>query len=170
MQSNKDFKFILKRYNSKIYGIINKFSNSAIESDDIAQNVYIKSWQNIHKLKTKDALWAWMRTITVNTCKDHLKKNKKHKDQILENDNALHNIKDSSISIDEKIQTKERQKFIFSKINKLKPKLKEVIILYDIKELSCEDISQKLNCPVGTVKSRLFNARKALKEELSELI
>ncbi|NLF83015.1 MAG: sigma-70 family RNA polymerase sigma factor, partial [Candidatus Gastranaerophilales bacterium] len=55
-------------------------------------------------------------------------------------------------------------------IENLKPKFKEVIILYDMKEMSYEEISAKLNCPVGTVKSRLFNARKQLQTELADLL
>ncbi|MCK7483752.1 MAG: sigma-70 family RNA polymerase sigma factor [Candidatus Moduliflexus flocculans] len=64
----------------------------------------------------------------------------------------------------------ERHKLILNAINKLNPKLKEVVILYDIEDLTYEQISEKIKCPIGTVKSRLFNARKILKSELKELL
>ena len=59
---------------------------------------------------------------------------------------------------------------ITNAINNLSPKLKEVIILYDIEELEQNIIAQKLKCPIGTVKSRLFNARKQLQADLEKLI
>jgi RNA polymerase sigma-70 factor (ECF subfamily) len=63
-----------------------------------------------------------------------------------------------------------RQKMIVNAINNLPAKLKEVIILYDIEEMNQNKIAQKLKCPVGTVKSRLFNARKQLQTDLNKLI
>ena len=65
---------------------------------------------------------------------------------------------------------KERQKEISEAINKLKPKFKEVIMLYEIENKSYEEISQKLKCPIGTVKSRLYNAKKELAVMLEHLI
>ncbi|MBR2525436.1 sigma-70 family RNA polymerase sigma factor, partial [bacterium] len=65
---------------------------------------------------------------------------------------------------------KERQKRIVKAINSLKPKLREVIMMYEIDGLSYEDIAYTLNCPIGTVKSRLFNAKQELAEKLKDLI
>ena len=65
---------------------------------------------------------------------------------------------------------KERHKLIIGAIDKLNKKHREVLILHDIEELTYEEISKKVNCPVGTVKSRLFNARKELKQELGDLL
>ena len=65
---------------------------------------------------------------------------------------------------------KERQKQISNAINELKPKLKEVIMLYEIENQSYEEIAKKLKCPIGTVKSRLYNAKKELSIMLVDLI
>ena len=65
---------------------------------------------------------------------------------------------------------RERQQMISEAINKLKPKFREVIMLYEIENKSYEEISQKIKCPIGTVKSRLYNAKKELAVMLENLI
>ncbi|MBQ3640455.1 sigma-70 family RNA polymerase sigma factor [bacterium] len=65
---------------------------------------------------------------------------------------------------------KQRQKRILEAIGALKPKLKEVIVMYEMQEMSYEDIAEKIKCPVGTVRSRLFNARKELSITLKDLM
>ena len=65
---------------------------------------------------------------------------------------------------------KQRQKRIVKAINSLKPKLKEVVMMYEIDGLSYEYIAKELNCPIGTVKSRLFNAKKELAILLEDLL
>ena len=65
---------------------------------------------------------------------------------------------------------KQRQKQIMDAIDALKPKLREVIIMYEMQDMTYEEISEKIHCPVGTVRSRLFNARKELSITLKDLI
>ena len=143
----------------------------------------IKTYQNTikHKIrqltgtsndryKEEGKFKQWINTITYNTCKDFLKSSS-HKNQTLsDGEDKLVYIKDSKNSPDKKILQKERQKIIADAIEKLKPKLKEVIILSDIKDMNYEEISKKLNVPQGTVKSRLFNARQQLSEVLKDLL
>lgn len=170
MDTNKEFKEIVNNYNKNIKFIARKFFSTHQEIDDVEQEVYIKAWKYKDKFRGESSLWTWMRTITVNTCKDHLKKIKKHKDNTISDDEKILHLQDSHANIESDLAGKERQQFILSKINKLKPKFKEVIILHDIDELTHEEISIKIGCPLGTVKSRLFNARKALMQELHDLL
>ena len=79
-------------------------------------------------------------------------------------------IKDNKEQVEKQTDNIFRQKLIKKAIDKLPSKLKEVVVLYDIEELPQDKIAQKLACPVGTVKSRLFKARKLLYEELKGLI
>ena len=88
---------------------------------------------------------------------------------------AIDAIRDYSISDiylypEQKTINKFRKKRIINAINNLKPKFKEIIIMYEINGLSYDEISKKLDIPIGTVKSRLYNAKQILAEELSDLI
>lgn len=87
-----------------------------------------------------------------------------------QDEEQINSIKDKSDNPESAFIRKERQKRIVKAINSLKPKLREVIMMYEIDGLSYEDIAYTLNCPIGTVKSRLFNAKQELAEKLKDLI
>ncbi|OGI02447.1 MAG: hypothetical protein A2Y25_01300 [Candidatus Melainabacteria bacterium GWF2_37_15] len=136
---------------------------------DIEQEVYIKVWKNLNKYKEQGNLWGWIKTITVNTCKDHLKSKQFSTEmKTTFDEETFLNIKDIKPTSESTLLLNERKKLILEAIETLKPKFKEVIIFYDIKEMSYEEIAGKIKCPTGTVKSRLFNARKQLQKELEE--
>lgn len=171
MTRDNNFETLVDSYNLRIQNTIKRFFNSHQDVEDVKQEVYIKTWKHLSSFRGESHLWGWLRTVTLNTCKDQLQKNSKSKNNLNDTDgDILCNIADSRENIEQKSLITERQKAILSAINRLKPKFKEVIILHDIEELTYEEISQKIKCPIGTVKSRLFNARSVLKEELTNLL
>ena len=158
-------KFIRKNRRT-IQGTIEQFVDKET-AKDIEQDVYLKLW----KTSTYTKSMAYIKTVVINTCKDFFR-SKNYKLSNLNNadDDELLKVRDEREKTEERTDNIFRQKQIKRAVDKLPPKLREVVILYDIKELSQEEISQKLNCPVGTVKSRLFKARKLLYEDLHGLI
>lgn len=140
-------------------------------NEDLEQEVCLKIWKNSEKYKEQGALKAWIRTVTSNTSKDFLKSSaNKLAQRTIADEDALLYIKDKKATPELCILGKERQNTIANAVNSLKPKFKEIVILYEIENYSYEDISKKLNCPIGTVKSRLYNAKKELALMLQELI
>ncbi len=140
-------------------------------NEDIEQEVYIRTWKNIGKYKEAGKFKSWINTITANLCRDYMKSAYfKHSQNTLTEEDDLIQIKDERESIESALIRKQRQKKIMDAIDALKPKFKEVIIMYEMQEMSYEQISEKLNCPVGTIRSRLFNARKELSIALKDLI
>lgn len=140
-------------------------------NEDIEQEVYIRTWKNIGKYKETGKFKSWINTITANLCRDYMKSAYfKHSQNTLTEEDDLIQIKDERESIESALIRKQRQKKIMDAIDALKPKFKEVIIMYEMQEMSYEQISEKLNCPVGTIRSRLFNARKELSIALKDLI
>ena len=83
---------------------------------------------------------------------------------------VLGTVKDTKSTPDSAVVTSERQKRIISAIEELKPKLKETVLLCEIYGYTYEDAAKKLSCPVGTIKSRLYNAKKELAEKLQDLL
>ena len=157
-------KFI-KKNNKVIRGTIETFVDKET-AKDIEQEVYLKLW----KSSTYTKSMAFVKTVVINTCKDFFR-SKQHKISNLNNldDEELTKIKDKKEQIETRTDNIFRQKQIKRAIEKLPPKLKEVVILYDIEELPQDTIAQKLNCPVGTIKSRLYNARNLLAKKLNFL-
>lgn len=140
-------------------------------NEDIEQEVYIRTWKNISKYKESGKFKSWISTITANLCRDYMKSSYfRHSQNSVTEEDELIQIKDEKENIESELIRKQRQKKIMSAIDALKPKLREVIIMYEMQEMSYEEISEKLNCPIGTIRSRLFNARKELSVTLQDLI
>jgi len=166
----KDFKELKEENSAKIKQIIKKFTGEY--NEDLEQETYLKTWQNLDKYKELNKFSQWICTICANLCRDYLKSSKRQAfDSALINNEELDLTRAKAKDNPEHIYTlKERQKIILNAINKLPKKLKEVIILYEFEEYSYQDISEKLKIPTGTVKSRLNSARNSLKETLSFLM
>ena len=141
------------------------------DNEDIEQEVYIRTWKNMDKYKEQGKFKSWINTITANLCRDYLKSAYfKHSINSTSEEDTIVQITDTKDSIENIFIQKQRQKKIIEAIDTLKPKLKEVIILFEMKNMSYDEISEKLKVPTGTVRSRLFNARKELSIKLQELI
>ncbi len=138
--------------------------------EDLEQEVYIKALKNQDKYKDEGKILNWITTITYNVSRDYLKSAKKRNETQFEDENTVINIKDRKKSPEEKILQKERQKRITRAINSLNKKHREVIILSEIENVTYEEIARRLKCPVGTVKSRIYNAKKELYNILKDLI
>lgn len=139
-------------------------------NEDIEQEVYIRTFKNLNKYEERNKFSSWISVITANICRDYLKsaffKNKKN--TLYDEDIVL---SAKSNNQPERILTqKERQKAVLKAVDLLPSKLKKVIILYEFEDLSYEQISKKLNIPIGTVKSRISNARKLLQSSLQFLL
>ncbi len=141
------------------------------ENEDIEQEVYIKLWKNADKYEERGPLKSWVNTIAKNTSKDYLKSAVvKNAQNSTSDDLVLCNIKDNKNTPEDCVITTDRQKRIIKAIDSLKPKLREAIMLCEIYGYTYEEASQKLNCPLGTIKSRIYNAKKELAEVLEDLL
>lgn len=140
-------------------------------NEDIEQEVYIRAYKHLDKYEENGKFKSWISTITANLCRDYMKSAYfRHSQNSITEEDALIQIKDEKESVEDAFIKKQRQKQIMDAIDALKPKFREVIIMYEMQDMDYEEISKKLNCPVGTVKSRLFNARKELSIILKDLI
>ena len=158
---------LIKQNKQNVRNIIKKITNE--QNEDIEQEVYIKIWQNQSKYEEKGKLKGWIGTIAKNLAKDYLKSSYVKNTTIAEEE-KLNEIKDKKQTPELTLIQNERQKLIINAINALKPKFKEVVMLYEIEQLSYEQIARKIKTPVGTVKSRLYNAKKELAQSLKDLI
>ncbi len=164
-----DLKKIIINHGNTVRNIIKRITNE--QNEDLEQEVYTKIWKNSDKYEEKGVLNAWVRTISANLSKDYLKSSqKKLSDNTTNDETVLSFVADQKDTPESLMIKKERQKAISEAINKLKPKFKEVIMLYEIENKSYEEIAEKIKCPIGTVKSRLYNAKKELAAMLENLI
>jgi RNA polymerase sigma-70 factor (ECF subfamily) len=164
-----NFNEVIKTNKQNIKNIIRLITKE--DNEDVEQEVYLKIWKNADKYQEKGSLKSWISSIAKNTSLDYLKSAYHKVAQTSTSDDlVITNIKDKKISPEDKTSQKERQKIIVKAINGLKPKLKEVIIMCEINGYTYEECAQRLKCPVGTVKSRIYNAKKELAEVLKDLL
>lgn len=161
-------KDIIKNNSFKIRQIIKNFTGHYDE--DLEQEVYIKTYKHLGGYKEQNKFSAWICTITANLCRDYLRSAKFKNAQVTDYDSEKLDSARAQSNPEREYSLKERQKITLKAINSLPKKLKESIILFEFEDYSYEQIAKKLNIPMGTVKSRINNARKILKEELSFLI
>lgn len=161
-------KQIVENYKYGIKKIIKNITGSS--NDDIEQEVYIKTWANLDKYNENGKFKNWINTIAANICRDYLRSSNFKNSLLSQGEELLMTVTDLKKNPEDNFSTKQRQKIILNAINQLNPKLKQVIVLYEIKELNYEEISKIIKCPIGTVKSRLYKARKELSIKLKDLI
>lgn len=158
---------IFSTYKGKIRAIIKKMTGSY--NEDIEQEVYIKTWRNFSKYQEQGKLSQWIGTITANICRDYFRsKSVKNSYSEDNNEETLENIP-YEINPEILLDTKIRQKIILKAVNSLPAKMKQVIILCEYEDLTIQQAAKKLGISEGTIKSRLFNARKILADVLKPL-
>lgn len=164
-----NFNEIIKNNKQNVKNIIRLITKQ--DNEDLEQEVYIKIWKNSQKYQERGTFKSWVNTIAKNTSKDYLKSAAVRNEQNSTSDDfAINSIKDKKLNPESSVITTERQKRIIKAIDSLKPKFREVIMLCEIYGYTYENAASRLNCPIGTIKSRIYNAKKELAEVLSDLI
>ena len=156
-----NFNELIKANKQHVKNIIRLITKQ--DNEDLEQEVYVKAWKNAEKYEERGNFKSWISTIAKNVSKDYLKSAYfKNTMNSTSDDIVLGSVKDSKSSPENAVVHSERQQRIISAIEELKPKLKETILLCEIYGYTYENASKKLNCPIGTIKSRIYNAKKEL--------
>lgn len=160
-------KQIILENKSRVKAIIKKLTGSY--NEDIEQEVYIKTWRNLSNYKEEGKFTQWISALTANVCRDYFKSRQYKMEARQLNDKETLNDLPAQSSQEEVFDAKVRQKMILKAVDALPKKMKQVVVLFEFEDMSYEQIAKKTGVSVGTVKSRLFNARKILSEKLQIL-
>lgn len=163
-----DEKFFTELYNTYKNTIYNTamfiLGNRAL-AEEITQEVFLTIYSKAMEIRHPESIKKWITTVTTNACINCLKKESKI---IPYEENVIKNFYDKSnqSTLEDKLIQKELYEEVFSLILQLPKNLKIPTILYYYNDFSYEEISSIMNCPTGTVKSRLFNAKKIIRKEM----
>lgn len=133
-------------------------------AEDIAQDAFIRAWQNLPKYQPKAPFKSWVYRIATNATLDALRSTK----QTVDIDKLP--LATSAIGPEKTIEEKERAEMVKQAVQELPPASRKVLVLREYEQLSYQQIAQVLDIPVGTVMSRLNYARKAIKQSLKQLM
>ena len=145
-----------------------KMTNDPIEADDLTIEAFGKAFRSLHLYTPTHAFSTWLFTIASNNCIDHIRKKRL---QTVSINNMYNNVDEEQNEIqiastnpnpEEEFITEQRIKIMREAVQLLKPRYKKLVEMRYFEELSYEEISEKLDLPLGTVKAQLFRARDLL--------
>jgi RNA polymerase sigma-70 factor (ECF subfamily) len=168
-RDQKAYAELMNRYKDSVFYTMNKMCNNRDDADDLTIEAFGRAFKNLHQYNPSYAFSTWLFKIASNNAIDFLRK-KKQKATLSLNVKVDSNegvdfssyIKSESLDPEEKFIRKQKIETIRLLVDNLKPKYKEMIELFYFQELSHEEISNKLNLPIGTIKAQLFRARDLL--------
>ena len=166
-----DFDKIVKENSQNIKNIIKLVTKE--ENEDLEQEVYLRVLKNSKNYTEKGSFKSWVSTITKNISKDYLKSStyKVSSTAVSQDDEEVFTeLPDKKATPELYVIKNERKERIIDAVNNLKPKFREVILMCEMYGYTYEECAKKVHCPVGTVKSRLYNAKKELAEVLQDLM
>ena len=164
-----NFKEIIDNNKQNVRNIIRMITKET--NEDLEQEVFVKVWKNQDKYEERGNFKTWINTIAKNLSKDYLKSaDRRVQQNSTADEEVINSIRDNKVTPDSALISKIRQKRIIQAIDSLKPKFKEVIMLSEIEGYTYEQIAEKLQVPIGTVKSRIYNAKQELAQQLEDLL
>ena len=163
------FDILVRRYKDQLLNFVYRFVGNRSDAEDIVQETFLRVYKNKHMYKEIAKFSTWVYTIAGNLAKTELRRRKRHKIFSVSNfvnEERDYDIPDREHSPEKQVDSAIQEEIIQKAIEKLPAKFKEVIILRDIQGFAYEEISQILNIPLGTVKSRVNRGRLKLQEDL----
>lgn len=166
------FGSLVNIYQSKVLGLCLKLTGNRSDAEDLAQEVFLKSFRSLKGFRLEADFGTWLHRITVNMYLNYKKKNSKvtifYIDDPVKTDTGEINreILDESADPSQEIEEKEDRNVIKQALDSLSPEHKAVLVLREIEGYSYEEIAQITQSSLGTVKSRMNRARQALKEKI----
>lgn len=169
------FDILVRKYQHRIIKLVSRFVRNSEEVHDIAQEAFIKAYRAINGFRGDAAFYTWLYRIAINTAKNYLVSNdRKMLEQAVDADDAEQfesgNWLREFATPERELLAHELKQVIFGTINKLPEELKEAITLREMENLSYEEIAQVMDCPIGTVRSRIFRAREVIDEAIRPLV
>lgn len=169
------FDLLVLRYQNRVAGLVSRFVQDSQEVEDVCQEAFIKAYRALASFRGESAFYTWLYRIAVNTAKNHLvARNRRPPASDLEVEEAeLTDIGTGLRDLESpegSLSTAKLKLAIEQAIEELPEELRTAFTLREFSGLSYEDITEVMDCPVGTVRSRIFRAREAIDKRIRELL
>ncbi|GAB5452081.1 MAG: RNA polymerase sigma factor RpoE [Halioglobus sp.] len=164
---SRAFDMLVLKYQHKIFGLISRYVRDADEVQDVAQEAFIKAYRALPKFRGDSAFYTWLYRIAINTAKNHLVSRSRRPPgsdvdvedaEYYEAGGALRDLENPENAL----FGEELKAVVEKAMAELPDDLRTAVTLREFDGLSYEDIAEIMDCPVGTVRSRIFRAREAI--------
>jgi RNA polymerase sigma-70 factor (ECF subfamily) len=172
----KAFELLVIKYQRKLARLLSRFIRDAGEIEDVTQEAFIKAYRALPSFRGDSAFYTWLYRIGINTAKNYLVAMGRRAPTSTEFDSEdAETFEDGDQLRDvntpeAELLSKEIAQTVNDTMQQLPEELRTAITLREIEGLSYEDIAAFMNCPIGTVRSRIFRAREAIAEKLRPLL
>lgn len=167
------FDLLVVKYQNKVASIVSRYVDDLTEIADVTQEVFIKAYRGIQSFRGESAFYTWLFRITLNTAKNYLLKTRKQAVQTSADDQDTRElISECWKTLDSPerlIGRSELAEGIQNALSVMPEELSVALILREFEGLSYDEISKVMECPVGTVRSRIFRARELLDNTIKSL-
>ena len=170
------FDLLVLKYQRKIMRLLSRMIRDPGEIEDVAQEAFIKAYRALPQFRGESAFYTWLYRIAINTARNWLAQNNRRPSTPSAQENedgetfdATDNLTDSS-NPESEMASRQIADTVNKAMNDLPEDLRNAIVMREIDGMSYEDIAESMNCPIGTVRSRIFRAREAIATRLRPLL
>lgn len=169
------FDVLVKKYQHRVIGLVGRYVHDWSECQDVAQEVFMRAYRALGNFRGDAQFSTWLHRIAVNTAKNHLvaQNRRPPTDDIDVMDAEQYDmslrLRDTDTPEHELLR-QEIETTVMAAVNRLPSELREAITLREVEGLSYEEIAERMGCPIGTVRSRIFRAREAIDTQLKPLL
>ena len=168
---SRAFDLLVLKYQGRVAQLVSRYVNNAAEVEDVTQEAFIKAYRALPKFRGDSAFYTWLYRIAANAAKNHLVAlgRRPTTDLALDDSESYEvpgRLKDNE-SPDEVIMGQQLEAVISQAIDVLPLELKAALTLREFEGLSYDEIAEVLECPIGTVRSRIFRAREAIDQKVA---
>ena len=169
------YNLLVKKYQQKVMNLVSRYVKNQADVADVTQEAFIKAYRALGNFRGDSAFYTWLYRIAVNTAKNHLMagSRKPPGSDVEIEDAEFYDSGDAlreNASPERLMLTEEIKALIFKTIEQLPEELRTAINLRELDGLSYEEIANVMDCPVGTVRSRIFRARDAVDKKIRPLL
>jgi RNA polymerase sigma-70 factor (ECF subfamily) len=170
------FDLLVAKYQRKLFRLLSRLIRDQAEIEDVAQEAFIKAYRALPNFRGESAFYTWLYRIAINTAKNYLVAQGRRAPTQTETEiEDAENFEDGDSlrtedTPDRMLLSKQVAEAVNRAIERLPEELRTAIVLREIEGLSYDEIAVSMNCPIGTVRSRIFRAREAVAEELRPIL
>ena len=170
---NRAFDLLFHRYKHRLRSAVSRILDNREDVDDVVQDAFVKAYRALPKFRGDSQFFTWLYRIATNTAKNHLvAKARKHTNTDIDiyeetSSNEYTHLQENE-NPENLLESRELELLIKDTVQNLEPELRSAITLREHAGLSYEQIAQIMDCPVGTVRSRIFRARASVSEKIRE--
>lgn len=171
----KSFDILVLKYQHKVVNLVLRYVHDHDTALDVTQEAFIKAYRGLKNFRGDSAFYTWLYRIAINTAKNHLvSQNRRLPDKDIDAEEAEQFGGESALkeyaTPEREMLTDEIQAAISKAIEELPEDLRTAILLRELEGMSYEEIAEAMDCPIGTVRSRIFRAREAIDKVLKPLL